>query len=120
MRAHLQSAPTTLIVGVGNLGGVLARHLLAGGESVVLAPKDRSNAEAIAIGDARGCPSHGGSARPYQLVQSPGDGGFVQTEVGGQVGRPSVGGGVDLGEQGLSHDGQREVKIDAEITGAAN
>jgi predicted dinucleotide-binding enzyme len=39
---------TTAIVGVGNIGGALARHLVAGGESVVLAAKDRSRAEALA------------------------------------------------------------------------
>ena len=37
---------TTAIVGVGNIGGALARHLVAGGESVVLAAKDQSRAEA--------------------------------------------------------------------------
>ena len=30
---------TTAIVGVGNIGGALARHLVAGSESVVLAAK---------------------------------------------------------------------------------
>lgn len=39
---------TTAIVGVGNIGGALARHLVAGGESVVLASKDGSRAEALA------------------------------------------------------------------------
>jgi predicted dinucleotide-binding enzyme len=39
---------TTAIVGVGNIGGALARHLVAGGESVVLAAKDGSRAEALA------------------------------------------------------------------------
>ena len=32
---------TTAIVGVGNIGGALARHLAAGGESVVLAAKNQ-------------------------------------------------------------------------------
>ncbi len=39
---------TTAIVGVGNIGGALARHLVAGGESVVLAAKDETRAEALA------------------------------------------------------------------------
>ena len=39
---------TPAIVGVGNLGGVLARCLVAGGEHVVLAARDRSYAEALA------------------------------------------------------------------------
>jgi hypothetical protein len=39
---------TTAIVGVGNIGGAVARHLVAGGESVVLAAKDQSRAQALA------------------------------------------------------------------------
>ena len=39
---------TTAIIGVGNIGGAVARHLVAGGESVVLAAKDESNVEALA------------------------------------------------------------------------
>ena len=39
---------TTAIVGVGNIGGALARLLVAGGESVVLAAKDQSSAQALA------------------------------------------------------------------------
>jgi predicted dinucleotide-binding enzyme len=39
---------TTAIVGVGNIGSAVARHLLAGGESVVLAAKDESKAKALA------------------------------------------------------------------------
>ena len=39
---------TTAIVGVGNIGSALARHLVDGGESVVLAAKDGSRAEALA------------------------------------------------------------------------
>jgi len=39
---------TTAIIGVGNIGGTLARHLVGGGESVVLAAKDESRAEALA------------------------------------------------------------------------
>jgi phosphoglycerate dehydrogenase-like enzyme len=33
-------AMTTAIIGVGNIGGAVARHLVAGGESVVLAATD--------------------------------------------------------------------------------
>jgi 8-hydroxy-5-deazaflavin:NADPH oxidoreductase len=39
---------TTAIIGVGSIGGALARHLVAGGEPVVLAAKDESRAEALA------------------------------------------------------------------------
>jgi 8-hydroxy-5-deazaflavin:NADPH oxidoreductase len=39
---------TTAIVGVGNIGGALARNLVAGGEPIVLAAKDESHAEALA------------------------------------------------------------------------
>lgn len=39
---------TTAIVGVGNIGSALARHLVTGGESVVLAAKDQSRAQALA------------------------------------------------------------------------
>ncbi|MEU3404957.1 NAD(P)-binding domain-containing protein [Streptomyces sp. NPDC006670] len=39
---------TTAIVGVGNIGAVLARNLVAGGESVVLAGKGAARAAAIA------------------------------------------------------------------------
>jgi predicted dinucleotide-binding enzyme len=39
---------TTAIVGVGNIGSALARHLVRGGEAVVLAAKDGSQAEALA------------------------------------------------------------------------
>jgi predicted dinucleotide-binding enzyme len=39
---------TTAIIGVGNLGGAVARHLVGGGEPVVLAAKDESHAEALA------------------------------------------------------------------------
>jgi predicted dinucleotide-binding enzyme len=38
----------TAIIGVGNLGGTVARHLVAGGEPVVLAAADESHAEALA------------------------------------------------------------------------
>lgn len=39
---------TTAIVGVGNIGATLARHLVAGGESVVLAGRGAARAEQIA------------------------------------------------------------------------
>ena len=39
---------TTAIIGVGNIGGAVARHLVAGGEPVVLAARDVSPAEALA------------------------------------------------------------------------
>jgi predicted dinucleotide-binding enzyme len=39
---------TTAIIGVGNIGSPLARHLVGGGESVVLAAKDETRAEALA------------------------------------------------------------------------
>lgn len=39
---------TTAIIGVGNLGSTVARHLVAGGEAVVLAAKDKAHAEALA------------------------------------------------------------------------
>jgi Predicted dinucleotide-binding enzymes len=39
---------TTAIVGVGNIGSAVARHLVAGGEPVVLAAKDQSSAQALA------------------------------------------------------------------------
>jgi 8-hydroxy-5-deazaflavin:NADPH oxidoreductase len=41
-------AMTTAIIGVGNLGGTVARHLVGGGESVVLAAKDEAHANALA------------------------------------------------------------------------
>ena len=39
---------TTAIIGVGNIGSKLARHLVGGGEPVVLAAKDESRAQALA------------------------------------------------------------------------
>jgi predicted dinucleotide-binding enzyme len=43
----------TAIIGIGNIGGALARHLVRGGERVVLAAKDETNADALAqeLGD---------------------------------------------------------------------
>jgi 8-hydroxy-5-deazaflavin:NADPH oxidoreductase len=42
------AAMTTAIIGVGNLGGTVARHLVGGGESVVVASKDEAHAKALA------------------------------------------------------------------------
>src|SRR5438093_10483182 len=39
---------TTAIIGVGNIGRSVARHLVDGGERVVLAARDESNATALA------------------------------------------------------------------------
>jgi predicted dinucleotide-binding enzyme len=39
---------TTAIIGIGNIGGTLARHLVRGGEPVVHAAKDEANAAALA------------------------------------------------------------------------
>jgi 8-hydroxy-5-deazaflavin:NADPH oxidoreductase len=39
---------TTSIIGVGNLGSTVARHLVDGGEPVVLAASDKGHAEALA------------------------------------------------------------------------
>jgi hypothetical protein len=39
---------TTAIIGVGNIGDAVARHLVAGGEPVFLAAKDRSRPQALA------------------------------------------------------------------------
>jgi predicted dinucleotide-binding enzyme len=38
----------TAIIGIGNIGGTLARHLVRGGEPVVLAAKDEAHAAALA------------------------------------------------------------------------
>ena len=39
---------TTAIIGVGNIGSLLAQHLVSHGEVVVLAAKDQSRAQALA------------------------------------------------------------------------
>jgi 8-hydroxy-5-deazaflavin:NADPH oxidoreductase len=39
---------TTAIIGVGNIGAALARHLVRGGEPVVLASRDKPKAAALA------------------------------------------------------------------------
>jgi hypothetical protein len=41
---------TTAIIGAGNIGGALARELVAGGERVVIAARDQSDAESLAQG----------------------------------------------------------------------
>ena len=41
-------AMTTAIIGVGNLGSTVARHLVAGGETVVLAALDEAHARSLA------------------------------------------------------------------------
>src|SRR4029077_14926756 len=46
--AATMPAMTTTIIGVGNLGGTVARHLVNGGEAVVLAAKDESRAQPLA------------------------------------------------------------------------
>src|SRR5881397_334754 len=43
-----RSLVATAIIGTGNIGGTLARHLVRGGEPVVLAAKDEANAAALA------------------------------------------------------------------------
>ena len=45
---------TTAIIGVGNLGGSLARRLASGGESVVLAAADEGHAQALADASHQG------------------------------------------------------------------
>jgi 8-hydroxy-5-deazaflavin:NADPH oxidoreductase len=47
-QAAIMPAMTTAIVGVGNIGSALARHLVDGDESVVLAAKDEATAGALA------------------------------------------------------------------------
>jgi 8-hydroxy-5-deazaflavin:NADPH oxidoreductase len=44
---------TTAIIGIGNIGGALARHLVRGGEPVILSAKDEADAAALAqeLGD---------------------------------------------------------------------
>src|SRR6476661_2853898 len=39
---------TTAIIGTGNIGGQLARHLVAGGERVIVAARDEAHAAALA------------------------------------------------------------------------
>ena len=41
---------TTAIIGAGNIGGALARELVAGGERVVIAARDQSDAASLAEG----------------------------------------------------------------------
>jgi 8-hydroxy-5-deazaflavin:NADPH oxidoreductase len=61
----------TAIIGVGNIGGALARHLAAAGESVTLAAKDESRAEPLAdeLGPlARAAPADDGVAGADAVV----------------------------------------------------
>jgi predicted dinucleotide-binding enzyme len=44
----MEHTVSTAIIGVGNIGGALARHLVRGGEHVVLAAKDEPKAAAFA------------------------------------------------------------------------
>jgi 8-hydroxy-5-deazaflavin:NADPH oxidoreductase len=44
----MPEAQTTAIVGVGNIGGALARHLTRGGESLILAARDKDRVQALA------------------------------------------------------------------------
>ena len=50
---------TTAIIGIGNIGGAVARHLVAGGEPVVLAARDTAKTDALA--DALGPLAHAAS-----------------------------------------------------------
>jgi 8-hydroxy-5-deazaflavin:NADPH oxidoreductase len=47
-RSTMAEAQTTAIVGVGNIGGALARHLTRGGQPVVVAAHDAAHAKALA------------------------------------------------------------------------
>ncbi len=42
------SESTTAIIGVGNIGGAVARHLVGGGEAVVVASRDAAGAQKLA------------------------------------------------------------------------
>src|SRR5947209_827295 len=48
LRRSGEPAMTTAIIGTGNIGGQVARHLVAGGERVLLAARDESHAAALA------------------------------------------------------------------------
>src|SRR6266571_5127131 len=48
LRSSGEKAMTTAIIGTGNIGGQVARHLVSGGERVVLAARDESHAAALA------------------------------------------------------------------------
>jgi predicted dinucleotide-binding enzyme len=47
-RLEMPETSTTAVVGVGNIGSAVARHLSRGGESIVLAANDRAHADALA------------------------------------------------------------------------
>jgi predicted dinucleotide-binding enzyme len=61
---------TTAIIGAGNIGGTVARHLVAGGEPVVLAAKDGSKAESLAheLGPLAGAASVEGAIAGAEIV----------------------------------------------------
>src|SRR5439155_13642281 len=48
LRSSGEKAMTTAIIGTGNIGGQVARHLVAGGEQAILAARDESHAVALA------------------------------------------------------------------------
>jgi predicted dinucleotide-binding enzyme len=48
LELELEKDMTTAIIGVGNLGSALARHLVQGGEHVVLAARDGAHSAALA------------------------------------------------------------------------
>jgi predicted dinucleotide-binding enzyme len=60
----------TAIIGTGNIGGTLARHLVSGGEPVVLAAKDEANAAALAqeLGELAGAASVEGAIAEADAV----------------------------------------------------
>ena len=57
---------TTAIIGAGNIGSAVARHLTAGGDRVVLAAGDEADAAALA-GTLGGLPS---AARVKEAIQA--------------------------------------------------
>src|SRR3712207_495923 len=48
VKVREEEALTAAIIGVGKIGNALARHLVRGGEQVVLAARNESNAQALA------------------------------------------------------------------------
>ena len=64
---------TTAIVGVGNIGSAVARHLVAGGEPVILAAKDESAPKRLRkiSGRSRGPPRWKTRSAPPTLSSSP-------------------------------------------------
>src|ERR1700729_1005085 len=71
---------TTAIVGVGNIGSAVARHLVAGGEPVVLTAKDESGPQG-APGENRTpppAPPHGESSGPVVAALLPAGAHYVK------------------------------------------